>query len=618
MDELAVKESLLELLGKSGLKIYGAVINNTADEPDNENDKESEEDSIENNAPAEITGKDIKIYPHYNNNFGFFTAVIDNIKFIILKGQYSDNIRYLTGRPDLNNAEINTLLDTIFKAEQVAKSPLEMDVFLTDDDCFIKNAVEVTETFKDDMRDYTIPRPLAASEYGESKSRIYDEEIILSNGYFSSFFPQVCSYFTASIFNDLLDILNPLFVSCNLKTSSPSVVPVNGRIYINMTAFEKMMHTIGLNKSLYRRVFSPNLFLKMGISKLDKLNRSFFPVTFDEIDEVLKELKTSTSRVSINNITEKTFYDMPVQFAIIYEYITIEFINNLSVLLKKFPNISLVLNAVYKTRENSIFYKEDEMIMPDYLDFSSNLASVSFKMEKNTDKIKTYLKKLPFFTRKSKLKKAIINMHRLLDMRDELYLTASSFVVNAQKALLKAGELGVAKGKLDKKEDIFLLDHDEIRRLYYDTLFGETKELIYFRKWKNKRYSAQLMPPEIYAYDLSDTAHIAEDMIIRYKDTENFAVYGLNRINCEGKIETNLNLDDYTDKIIAAYNLPFTKLKNYKNAKGMILENVTPLSYACEFTVLNNIPLWTGVRFAPLFLKNIAVEKNTLFQVDDE
>ncbi|MDT3694530.1 MAG: hypothetical protein ROM03_08960, partial [Mucispirillum sp.] len=286
--------------------------------------------------------------------------------------------------------------------------------------------------------------------------------------------------------------------------------------------------------------------------------------------------------------------------------------------LKKFPNISLVLNAVYKTRENSIFYKEDEMIMPDYLDFSSNLASVSFKMEKNTDKIKTYLKKLPFFTRKSKLKKAIINMHRLLDMRDELYLTASSFVVNAQKALLKAGELGVAKGKLDKKEDIFLLDHDEIRRLYYDTLFGETKELIYFRKWKNKRYSAQLMPPEIYAYDLSDTAHIAEDMIIRYKDTENFAVYGLNRINCEGSVETNLNLDDYTDKIIAAYNLPFTKLKNYKNAKGMILENVTPLSYACEFAVLNNIPLWTGVRFAPLFLKNIAVEKNTLFQVDDE
>lgn len=617
MDELAVKENLLELLGKSGLKIYGAAAESTAEE-NNDKESESEEDSTENNAPAVVTGKDIKIYPHYQNNFGFFTAVIDNIRFIILKGQYSDNIRYITGRPDLNNAEINILLDTIFKAERVAKCPLEMDVFLTDDECFIKNAVEVMETFKDDMRDYTIPRPLAASEYGESKSRIYDEEVILSNGYFSSFFPQVCSHFTASIFNDLLDILNPLFVSCNLKTSSPSVVPVDGRIYINMTAFEKMMHTIGLNKSLYRRVFSPNLFLKMGISKLDKLNRSFFPVTFDEIDEVLKELKNSVSKVNINNIAEKSFYDLPVQFAIIYEYITIEFINNLSVLLKKFPNISIVLNAVYRTRENSIFYKEDEMVIPDYLDFSSNTASVKFNIEKSTDKVKMYMKKLPFFTRKSKLKKAIKNMHKLLDMRDELFITASAFVVNAQKALLKTGELGVTKGKIDRKEDIFFLDHDEIRRLYYDTLFGETKEIVYFRKWRNKRYAAQLMPPEIYAYDLSDTAHIAEDMIVRYKDTKNFAVYGLNRINCEGRVETDLNLDDYADKIIAAYNLPFTKLKNYKNAKGMILENVTPLSYACEFAVLNNIPLWTGVRFAPLFLKNIAVEKNTLFQVDDE
>ncbi len=609
MDESAVKESILELLRKSGLKIYGDV---------QSSEEAGEENNIEHNTPVEITGKDIKIYPHYNNNFGFFTAVIDKIQFIILKGQYSDNIRYITGRPDLNNAEINTLLDTIFKAERVAATPLEMDIFLSDDECFIKYAAPIEETFKDDMRDYTIPRPLAASEYSESKSRVYDEEVILSSGYFSSFFPQVCSFFTTSLCSDLPDILNPIFASCNLKTSSPSVVSVDGRIYINMTAFEKMMHTIGLNKSLYRRVFSPNLFLKMGISKLDKLNHSFFPVSFDEIDEVLKEIKSLSSKVNINNIAEKTFYDIPVQLTIIYEYITIEFINNLSMLLKKFPNISFVLNAVYKTRENSIFYKDDEMIMPDYLDFSSETASVLFNMEKNTDKLKMYLKKLPFFTRKSKLKKAVKNMHRLLDMRDELYLTTAFFVVNTKKALLKAGELGAAKGKIDNINDIFLLDHDEIRRLYHDTLFGETKELVYFRKCRNKRYAAQLMPPEIYAYDLSDTAHIAEDMIIRYKNTKQFAVYGLNRINCEGKVETDLNLNDYTDKIIAAYNLPFTKLKNYKNAKGMILENVTPLSYACEFAVLNNIPLWTGIRFAPLFLKNIAVEKNTLFQVDDE
>lgn len=610
MNEL-VKDNLLDKFHQAGLKIFG-LDNIKKDEEDETNETNPEESN-----PEEIKGTDIKIYPHYNNNFGFFTACIDDIKFIILKGQYSDNIRYISGKPSFNNAEYNILIDALFKAERVAGNPVKMTVFLTDDECFIKEAELVEEYNKYDMRDYTIPRPLATSEYAESKSRIYDEEVILSSGYFGSFFPQVSSYFTTSIFNDLLDILNPLFVSCNLKTLSPSVVPVDGRIYINMTAFEKMMHTIGLNKSLYRRVFSPNLFLKMGISKLDKLNRSFFPVTYDEIKEVVDSLKVTASRINLQNITEKSFYDYPVQFAIVYEYITIEFMNNLSILLSKFKNISLILNAIYKTRENSIFYSEEEMMLPDFLDFSSDYESVKFNVEKKVENIKIHLKSLPFFSRKSKIKKAVKNMHKLLDLRDELYIAASAFIINSNKALLKTGELGVSKGKLNHKSEIFSLDHDEIRRLTFDTLFGETKELTAFRKWRNKRYAVQLMPPEIYAYDLSDTAHIAEDMILRYKDTEAFAVYGLNRINCKGKVETDLTLDDYQDKIIAAYNLPITKLNNYKNAKGLVLENVSPLSYACEYAILNNIPLWTGIRFAPLFLKNIEIEKNTLFQVED-
>ena len=613
MNEL-VKDNLLDKFHQAGLKIFG-LDNIKKDEEDETN--ETNETNPEESNPEEIKGTDIKIYPHYNNNFGFFTACIYDIKFIILKGQYSDNIRYISGKPSFNNAEYNILIDALFKAERVAGNPVKMTVFLTDDECFIKEAELVEEYNKYDMRDYTIPRPLATSEYAESKSRIYDEEVILSSGYFGSFFPQVSSYFTTSIFNDLLDILNPLFVSCNLKTLSPSVVPVDGRIYINMTAFEKMMHTIGLNKSLYRRVFSPNLFLKMGISKLDKLNRSFFPVTYDEIKEVVDSLKVTASRINLQNITEKSFYDYPVQFAIVYEYITIEFMNNLSILLSKFKNISLILNAIYKTRENSIFYREEEMMLPDFLDFSSDYESVKFNVEKKVENIKIHLKSLPFFSRKSKIKKAVKNMHKLLDLRDELYLAASAFIINSNKALLKTGELGVSKGKLNNKSEIFSLDHDEIRRLTFDTLFGETKELTAFRKWRNKRYAAQLMPPEIYAYDLSDTAHIAEDMILRYKDTEAFAVYGLNRINCKGKVETDLTLDDYQDKIIAAYNLPITKLNNYKNAKGLVLENVSPLSYACEYAVLNNIPLWTGIRFAPLFLKNIVIEKNTLFQEEE-
>ncbi len=78
MGEL-VKDNLLEKLESSGLKMYSSL--NTIDNTDN------------NSNNKEILGQNIKIYPSYRNNFGFFYAEVENIKVIILKGQYSDNIR---------------------------------------------------------------------------------------------------------------------------------------------------------------------------------------------------------------------------------------------------------------------------------------------------------------------------------------------------------------------------------------------------------------------------------------------------------------------------------------------------------------------------------------------
>ena len=583
--------NIFETLSQNGIKIYS-----------------DQQDGIE-----------LKIHPHYHNNFGFFHVVTEEYEFIILKGLYQDNTRNIRNKHPLSSFEINTLIDTIFKAERVVNAPLLMDIYLCEDNCYVKNAEIVQEVVHyDDARDYTIPRPLSSNEYSEPKSRMYDEEIILSSSYFATYFPQVLSHLSSSIFNEVLDILNPIFVSCNLKTTSPSIVPLYGRLYINLTGFEKMMHTIGLNKSLYRRTYAPNLFLKMGYSKLDKLNRNFFPVTFEEIKEVLESIKESIDSLDANMVSNKSFYDYIVQMVIVYEYLSIEFMNNLSTLLKKYPNISLVLNAVYKTRNNSIFYSEEEFLLPKYMDFESPVEKVVFNVEKKVDKMKIHMKRFSIFSRTAKLKKAIKNMHKLLDMRDELYLTASKFIVKSKDAFKNLTEIGINKNKLVNENDIYYLDHDEIRRMLKDTLFFFFFDIICFRKWRNKRYAAQVMPPEIYGFDISDTPHIAEDMIIKYKEREAFAAYGLNRIECSGKIETNLNLEDYSNKIIAAYNLPVTKLNNYKTAKGLLVENISPFSLAAEFAVLNNIPLWTGVRFGSLFLKNINIKKNTLFQIDEQ
>ena len=307
----------------------------------------------------------------------------------------------------------------------------------------------------DDKRDYTIPRPLTSAECAEPKSRIYDEEIILSNTYFGSYFPQVSSYFSFSIFNELLDILNPIFISCNLKTSSPSIVPAYGRLFINMTGFEKMMHTIGLNRSLYRRSYAPNLFLKMGLSKMDKINRHFFPVTYNEIEDVLNNIKENTASIDASMVTNKSFYDFIVQLMIVYEYLTIEFTSNLSILLKKFPNISLILNAVYKTRKNSIFYKDTEFNFPRYIDFAAPMEKVTFNMEEKVEKLSLHFKRFSIFTRKGKLKKAVKNMHKLLDLRDDLFITTAKFIENTKIALKNVAEIGISNERLFSENDVY-------------------------------------------------------------------------------------------------------------------------------------------------------------------
>lgn len=570
--------------------------------------------------PDNTDGIFLKTLPHYNRNYGFFTIETEKTKTAALKGIYTDNLRHIKGNPNFHSTEWSAIINTVSDIERVLKSPAETELFLAGGECYLKNIKLAEEERRyGDKRDYTVPRPLSSSEYSEPKSRMYDEEIILSSGFLGGIFPQVTSYFTQSVFNELPDILNPLFVSCNLKTSSPSIAFLYGRPYVNMTNLENMFKTIGLNKSLYRQSFSQQLYLKMKNHKLSKISKSYFPVTFKEIEELTGELEKSVRTVNSQNIVEKSFFEYPVRFMIVFEYLSVKLTDALSSLLKYFASVSDAVNAVFKTRENSIFYNKEAMELPLFIDFASPFEEVTFNIEKKTDKLKKHTAKIPFLKRKSlKIKKTVSQIHTLLDLRDRLYLTVSEFIKQTQGAMKVIADFGIRKGRFEKESDIFYMEYDEIRRISFDSFYGDAKELAAFRKWKEKRYEAQVVPPEIYGYDLSDTPHIAEDMILRFLDADEFAAFPVNDKSFEGEVENNPFADDYENKAIAAYNLPIPRLMKYKNAAGIIAENVSPFSLAAEFAVLNDIPLYAGVRYAAAFLdKRVRGEKGKIIRVND-
>lgn len=546
----------------------------------------------------------IKVEPSFRKNAGFFFvqhSAKEGGSFslsIILKGYYQDNIRHILGESRLDWQNWSSLTNLLFDAERKLERLLSFEIMLIGGECFIKScndlgsAIPSYEELYKDMRDFHIPRPLSESEYAEPKSRIYEEDDIFSANYLS-FFPQHLSTLSASILADLQDILNPIFLSCNLKAETPSSALLFGRCYANLTNIEKLFKTIGLNKSLYRLSFAPQLYLKMHSHHLAKLSTTFFPITLEEVTELLTALKTGTNDLTIESIKDKSYIDMIAQFMIIYQYITVIFTDKLSRLLKYFPDISLLLNAIYKTRESSLFYSTEELLLAETVDLLSPLKKVQFNLERKPEKLKFFIKSLPFFKRKKgKIKKNIAKLHALLNLRDELYLAISAFIEKLQPILLEI-EPNIIK--------LFFSEHDELRKKSYGGAMADLGEVQTFRKWKWFRENAALVPPEVYARDLTDIPKISEEMLSKLLEKRDIKAMAFNK---------SLETLEVGSDIFAAYNLPITALNEYSSKKGFILEACSTLSFATEFAILTNKALYTGIPFAKLSLSGKLSLKN--------
>lgn len=552
--------------------------------------------------------------PHYRGNYGFNTVTSDGFTGITVKGVYKDFLRVINGACHLSDNDWNETVKALNTAESTIKSPLEISFFVDSGICFIQSAEICEKPFFDhgkDIRDYMIPRPLTGVEYVLPSSKLYDESVMVSGGFFAEYFPRVLSPFAESVFSKIPDILNPLFVSCNLKTSSPSTLSVYNNLYINMTLYEKILKAIGLGNTSFRLKYAPQLYLKQQDKhKMGSLNKSYFPVEDVEIEDIIAEMERTVVNINAASLIEESFFEYPVQFTIAYEYLDIQFQNALSILLKTFPSVSDALTAVFKTRENSIFYSGEKKVAR-YLDFISDSVTVNFNLENNHEPIAKYVDGLPFFKwfkHGGQIKKTIKHLHKLLDIRDKLYLALSEYIFKSRTALLQIGDIAVSKGKADIKEDIFYFEYEDAKRVYNDSFFGDAAQSVTFRRSQLWRYAAQAIPPEIYGADFEKSAQISEKMIVKALELAEFEPLVLHKGVAEGSVTKDLTKTDYKNVIIAAKSLYPADLLRYETAAGFILENASPFGFASEYAILKDIPLYTGIRFAPLVLDGAKVK----------
>ncbi len=569
-----------------------------------------------------IQGTIIDCLPEYRNNFGFFHIKGDNFEAIILKGIYKDYLRIIKGNPDINSALWDEVVKGLNDAERaVGYASFKIALSGGEARFFGVSKYNKLPNLCGDMRDYQIPRPLSATEYAAAASNLYNEDVILSQKFIGSLFPQTMTPLSVSILEKIPNVLNPIFMSCNLKTDSPSAIPVYARPFTNLNAFEKLLKTISIGNSIFRMSFSPNLYLQKE-TKPTQINSRYFPIEDLEITEILSELKQNVETINTETFVDDKYIEFHVNFAVIAEFIFVKLCHYTAILSEYFTDISQLLRAVYKTRQNSIFYNNNEVDLPYSLDYNTYFEKIKFSVEKENISIDDFIKKLPFFKKfssKNKIKKAILETHKYLDLRDELYLLACNFIKKSKEALDKISDFALQKDAITEKNDIYLFEHSEIKSIINNSYIGDTISTINFRKKLYFRYATQIIPTEIYGRDLSDCAKISETMVIKALSVKEYNTlsFFVDK-DLEATATNKLDMKDYNNNFITLGYLPIIYLEKFKNTKGFILENMPLFSFVAEYAALNNIPVYSGVRFAPIILDNIKLKgtKNKLTKID--
>lgn len=563
--------------------------------------------TIQNN---DIGDNVIECLPSYRKNFGFFHILGKGFEAIILKGVYKDYLRLLKGNPDINQSYWDEIAKTLNDAESVVNySIFKISLSANEARIFSCEPCDEKPNFQKDMRDYEIPRPLTSTEYEAPSSYMIDDNAILSQKFITYLFPQVLTPLSISIAEKIPNVLNPIFMSCNLKTDTPSIVNIYGRPYTNLTAMEKIFKTIGIGSSFFRHNFAPNLYIK-NKSKPQAVNIKYFPVEDDEITEILSELKEDVTKITLESLMEDKYVEFYVNFAVVAEFLFVKIASLTANLMKYYADYSLLLEAIFKSRSNSIFYTDNEIDLPTHFDFVADFVSVKFNLEKNIQPIDNIIKKLPFskkFMSKGKIKALIKEVHKYLDLRDELYLISVEFLKNSQLVLNNLADFLLKKELIKDKNDIYFFEHSELKKLVDNNFVGNSFDTVNYRKRLFYRQNAAILPTEIYGKDLSESGKIAESMLIKSLSAESFQVLSL--FYKDKVSETCYIHDDFTDNsFVVADNISVCHLDKYKNSKGFILELNPLFSFTSEYACLNNIPVFYGVRYAPLLLNNRLIE----------
>ncbi len=580
---------------------------------------ESEIDNLNDEMAFEFQG-----VSRYKSNNAFYYLKFSSFEAVMLKGIYKNFYRVISGSDDLlDSSDLSRICKVINTLEDINLVDISIDFVMAHNKVFIKSISKIDELNSLDynLKDLSISKPYTTAECEISDRFYLDGGTILSNSFIDDYFPDTVSPLTASILEQNPDILYPLFISAGLKTVSPSVVTVFNTPYITLQNYEKSLNYIGINSYQFRLNYQTPLYLQSK-SKTSKLKRSLFPDLIEEIAEILDELNHKSKSTNVLAIKDDFLFNVYIKIFIIHTFLVVELLSAFNDLFELTTDRGKLLKLIYKTRSENLFSKSSDTDVFMFFDFLSKKikanSSIDNSKASDFDILMKELKLKHSLFASSKIKSLVERIHRLLDMKDDFTITLSNLMGYMKNALEKFFKNHLKEGFINSTAGFYYLDYDDVSKLFNGNYYGDLFNTITFKRNKYYRFSTLFKPKEIYVKDIltvNETNNYISNAILKNKVID---VLSLNDKDSSGVITTDLNLDSYKGMIIHFLKVSVFDLDRYKNAEGFIFDSIPLYSPIVEFAVLNDIPIFSGVRYASGILdrKEAVITSNKLKILD--
>jgi hypothetical protein len=543
------------------------------------------------------TKADITAAPLYNDNIGFFHLQADDWELVLVKGVYKDNIRPIKGKCPYDDRKVNELAQTLSDIERTLRKLVIVKLNLNEEGKHLVCGVEDVNNIAkpDDTRNFRIPAPITSVERSLGKDASISDKQLLSKSPFAEILPETLSPLAISIVAMMPDVMNPLFMSSGIKTLSPSVKLLFGRLYMNMANASTITSTFSQPSDFLMMNYVPSIFKSVKKPSLGIPNDADLKISDEEIQESIKDITDSTDKLASEDIYGDDFIELIALSVMTWEMVYIRLwksFTSLHKLLSK--DIDTTLIHIYKTRADSILNTSFDNLCTSFDPAVEEKAIDSLELDHIS--IEEMYKTLPAGKRitlgKNKYAERIEDAHKYLKIRDELFLAISKLTSKVRSLLLESGRQLNKDQILNDINDIFLFEIGEIKNILGDEFYGNVPFTTNFRRWQNARFSALCLPFNLYEKDVEDAERIALSQID--KSTKD------KTIPCLSIFHKETSTDNYTVRMNY-------KLNNIPEAVGkefVISESASLFSFITEYCATTDTPLYTGARFANLLTCN--------------